>query len=356
MDRIWRTAALCFVSLIVGGAGGWYMHQTSPALYKGGTLRQSNTPYTYISPLLSCDIGSQEAFPEFAPLKSQVASLIDKKIAAGDAQHISVYVRSLRSARWFEINPSITYAPASLLKVFVMMAYYKEADDSDAPALLDKQITFEGSADPTTNTPGEEIPHLTNGESYSIDRIIKQMIVYSDNDALNTLVDNFDPKTLAAFQDIFSDLNIPAPVGQDEGSLNFLTVDNYSQVFQVLYGSTYLSNRYSEQAMALLADAQYKSGIVSGVPESLTVAHKFGVTTVPASTTPSGVINELHDCGIVYYPNNHPYLLCVMTEGKDFAKLQRSLQDISKTTYAWLDNYYKNLPSTQTTTPNPVKL
>ncbi len=351
ITKWWKQVCIVLLSLAIGGTGGWYLHQTTPALYKGATVRQSNTPYRYISPLLACDIGTQDAFPEFTPLKAQLEALVAQKTKAGDAQRISIYVRSLRSSRWFEINPNATYAPASLLKVFVMMAYYKEADDADSPQLLDKQITFEGSVNPATNTPGEEIPHLTNGQSYSVNRIIKQMIAYSDNDALNTLVDNFDPKTLTAFQNIFFDLNIPSPVSQSEGSLNFMTVDNYSLIFRVLYGATYLSNRYSEQAMALLAEAQYKDGIAAGVPAALTVAHKFGVTTVPAAAT-GGTSSELHDCGIVYYPNNHQYLLCVMTEGTDFAKLQKAIKDISAVSYAWLDNYYTHLPIAATTTPS----
>lgn len=344
-----RPVSFGVACLLVGLAGGWYLHQSTPALYKGGIVRQSNAQYSYISPLLACDIGSQEAFPEFEPLRAELKKLSTQKVKVGDVDHVSIYVRSLRSARWFEINPSKTYAPASLLKVFVMMAYYKVADDTDKPSLLDRQIVFEGSSNPATNIPGEEIPHLTNGQSYPINLIIKQMIVYSDNDALNTLVDNFDPQTLVAFQNIFTDLNIPSPISQSEGSLNFLTIDNYALVFRVLYGATYLSNRYSEQSIALLAEAQYKNGIVAGVPGTLTVAHKFGVTTVPASAT-APAANELHDCGVVYYPNNHPYLLCVMTEGKDFAKLQQSIQDISKSTYVWLDNYYSHLPSAASST------
>jgi beta-lactamase class A len=180
------------------------------------------------------------------------------------------------------------------------------------------------------------------------------MIIYSDNDALNTLVDNFDPETLNDFQGIFTDLNIPSPVTQSENSLNFMTVTDYSLVFRVLFSSTYLSNRYSEQAIALLAKAQYKAGIVAGVPSNFTVAHKFGVTTVPA-TANTLALNELHDCGIVYYPN-HPYLLCVMTEGNNFGQLQQTIKDISGASYSWLDTFYKNLPSsTASTTPSDVR-
>lgn len=349
-----KTALVGVLCLALGGVGGWLFHTVNPSLYKGGAVRQSGSPFTYISPLLACDVGSQEAFPEFASLKAQLTDLVNQKQSSGEAQHISIYLSSLRSARWFEINPSITYAPASLLKVFVMMAYYKEADDTDNPQLLSEIVVFEGSPNPGNDMPGEVIPHLVNGDTYTVKQVIEQMIEYSDNDALKTLVDNFDQKTLTVFQKIFSDTSLPSPVTQKEDALNFLTVDNYALVFRILYGSTYLSTRYSEEALALLAKAQYKGGIVAGVPSSLTVAHKFGVTTVPATAT-SSAVNELHDCGIVYYPNNHPYLLCIMTDGNDFAKLQQTLKDVSSTAYTWLNTYYSNLPSSIATSSPVVK-
>jgi beta-lactamase class A len=352
--RYYQLGLLVLVCLLVGGAAGWLLNQTTPAKYKGGVLYQSNAPYNYIDPLLACDVGTQEAFPEFNSLKSSLTNVVQKATSSGDAESVSVYVRSLRSARWIEINPDTTYAPASLLKVFVMMAYYKEADDTDNPDALNKRVVFESSPETQNEDPGTPIPHMVAGKSYTIEQVIEQMIKYSDNDALNTLVDNFSPKTEEAFAKIFSDLSLPSPLTQEEGSLNFMAVHNYAMVFRVLYGSTYLSNRYSEQALDLLAQAAYKDGIVAGVPNTLVVAHKFGVTTIPATAT-STATKELHDCGITYYPNNHPYLLCVMTKGQDFARLQQTIQTISKTTYAWLDNYYRNLPSATASTTSTVR-
>ena len=43
-------------------------------------------------------------------------------------------------------------------------------------------------------------------------------------------------------------------------------------------------------------------------------------------------MNELHDCGIIYYPN-HPYFLCVMTKGADFPVLAGVIREVSQT--AW---------------------
>jgi beta-lactamase class A len=306
---------------------------------------------------LACDVGSEEAFPEFAPLKQKLTNLIDKKVASGDAQDISVYLRSLNNARWFEIYGAKTYAPASLLKTFVMMAYYREADATDNPRLLQQQIPFISSVAYGNNTEndavGGAIVHLTGGKLYTVDEIIDQMIIYSDNDAYATLLNNFDPQTVKALETISTDLDIPLPVTRNENSLDFMSADDYAMIFRVLFGSTYLSERYSEKALQLLSQAKYTTGIVAGVPANLTVAHKYGIKAVPvvSASTP----NELHDCGIVYYPN-HPYLLCIMTRGKSLPAQQTSIKDISATAYQWLDAYYKTFPpsSGAPSTPSTV--
>lgn len=353
--RTYQTALLC---LLVGFIFGWLLPLTSPlssgqiTSLRGMTVRVSSVNYEHISPLLACDIGSENAFPEFGPLKDTLTALIHKEISAKDVQNVSLYLRLLKGGRWLEINNTETYAPASLLKIFVMMAYYKEADEADNPGLLQEQVPFESSAfaKDGTDQVGGTIVHLVPGKPYTINELINQMIIYSDNDAYATLLDHFDPDTVTRLEDISTDLQVPLPVTHAENSLNFMTVDAYSMIFRVLFGSTYLSDRYSEKALALLAQAKYSTGLVAGVPSYLTVAHKYGIRAVldPTQDNP----NQLHDCGVVYYPD-HPYLLCVMTKGLDLTREQKAIQMISAATYTWIDAFYHSPPAT-TTSPTPL--
>lgn len=344
-----RTVLAPLGLLIVGGIIGWFACKffEEPQTYRGQILREDSSSYSLIDPILACDIGQPETFPELKPIKQAIASTIAAEQKAGDVQDVSVYVRLLKSGKWFDINPDITYAPASLLKVFVMTSYYKQNEDYGG--ILNAPIVFQGSANALSKTPGEVIPHLTNGATYSVRDVIRQMIIYSDNDALDTLLDHFDQHTLEAYRGIFNDLNIPLPEIQSEDHLQFMTVSEYATIFRVLYGATYLSRTDSQKALELLADVQYKDGIVAGVPGGITVAHKFGVKSIPATKTTTAT-SELHDCGIVYYPE-HPYLLCVMTRGKDFGSLQNDLAEISRTTYQAIDTYYTNRAQAATTTP-----
>ena len=172
---------------------------------------------------------------------------------------------------------------------------------------------------------------MVKGAHYSVGQLIEQMISYSDNEAFYTLADHFDTNTNKYFELIFKDLNIPSPVGRNEKSLYAMSVGDYSLPFRVLYGSTYLSERYSERALALLSRSHFREGIVAGVPASVKVAHKFGVINAPmqdGSITP----NELHDCGIVYN-ESAPYFLCIMTEGKDLRPLRETIQGVSDIVY-----------------------
>lgn len=329
--------------LLIGGVFGWFAHALPFAgtnnVYRGSILRLDTSDYKLIDPILACETGTEDAFPEFRPIAQKIQNLVDAQKRAGEASDMSVYVRSLMAGRWFVINGTQTYAPASMLKVFVMMAYYKEAED--VPSILQKQIIFNGPANQVNDTPGEVIPHLTNGAPYTVDALVRQMIVYSDNYSMNILVNNFDKNTLKTFNGIFSDLNIPSPIDNTEGSLNFMTTSEYSLVYRVLFAGSYLSRSYSEKALKILSQAHWNNGINVGVPAGVTIAHKFGLKMVPAADS---IIteNELHDCGIVYYPD-HPYILCIMTRGNNFALLQQDIQKISSTLYNDLDAFYKTL-------------
>lgn len=334
----------------VGYIGGWLLPLTSPLSseaitnLRGAVVRESSIKYRYISPLLACDVGSENAFPEFAPLKALLIKEVEKQKRSGNVESASLYLRSLRTGRWLEVNGAESYAPASLLKIFVMMAYYKEANETDNPGLLERRVPFVASryALDGDDVVGGSIKHLTDGELYTIDELINQMIVYSDNDAYATLLQNFDEHTLQALQAISVDLSVPLPINHQEEALDFMTVDRYSMVFRVLFGATYLSERYSEKALKLLSQATYTTGLVAGVPRDLVVAHKYGIRAVlvPSIDTP----NELHDCGIIYYPD-HPYLLCVMTKGNDLVAEQSAITALSSVAYHWLDGFYKKQPA-----------
>ncbi len=341
MDRKLIFSKNSLLWLFVGLITGWflsYLHLSDSSFLRGNILRlDKNNTYKFIDPILACDTGAEELFPEFKPIKSSLQNYINDEVRNGNVRDVSIYLRSMKAGRWFVINGQEKYAPASLLKIFIMVAYYREFEEKKE--VLDKEVIFYRNNDSEKESSFEMESDLIGGKYYSIGSLIEQMIIYSDNDAMNILIDNFDDKTIEAINSIFSDLNILKPSTSNEKDMDFMSVDSYAMIFRVLFGGTYLSRENSEKALSLLSKSQYKEGIAALISKDISVAHKFGVRTVAGQ---EGTYHELHDCGIVYYPD-HPYLLCVMTRGDDLSKLQKSIQDISKISYNKLNSFFLQL-------------
>lgn len=335
---IGKTVALYAVVLLAGFVFGVLIgrYDAPSVTNRGEIVREGNKQYAFISPILSCEIGSQDAFVELEPVWERVVEQVTADSKLSGIQSVSVYFRLLNSGRWFGVNEEETYAPASLLKVLVMVSYLKVAEGD--PTLLSRRLVFSGRLALSPEAEFSSARPLVAG-SYTVSELISHMIVDSSNDALDLLLDSADEKIVSALKEASSDLNIPLEPSSHDLNTNFLSPKTYSMIFRVLYGSTYLSRESSEYAIQLLSETTFTKGLTAELPYDLTIAHKFGIKTlVSAEGKPAE--HELHDCGIVYYPE-HPYLLCVMTRGSDFSVLSGAIADISHTTYDALRAFWK---------------
>lgn len=253
--------------------------------------------YQFISPLLVAN-----PTDEFVPFENQLKQGVFDYVNNANVYSVSVYFQDLNSGQWVGINASDTYNPASLLKVPIMMAYLKEAENNSS--LLTQEFPYQTEPADGTNT---QFDTLVPNQNYTVNDLITAMIVDSDNGAKYTLLQHIDPTVLL---DTFTDLGIQTPTVP-----NYVISDKtYARFFKILYNATYLDNDMSEKAMELLSESTYKDGIVAGVPASVAVAHKFGQYTGPTEDANDPNAWELSDCGVVYYSSD-PYLLCVMTRG-----------------------------------------
>ena len=284
------------------------------------------------NPLIECELGTQKDAVPFAPMEQVIQRAVDQEKATGAAQQVSVYFYTFNSGRWAGVNADETYTAASLLKMPVMMAYYKWAETQ--PAILNDVLKYDGSLDSSATQNIRPAENLEKGTSYLVSDLLRRMIVYSSNSADYVLVNHINE---AFFDEIYSDLHIPQTWTADNQAL--VTARDYSFFFRVLYNASYLTRSYSEQALALLAQADFKDGLVAGVPQGITIAHKFGERTISDS---KGVVQtaELHDCGIVYH-QKHPYYLCVMTRGGSLDALKGVIARISEQVYTFVEHDYK---------------
>ena len=153
------------------------------------------------------------------------------------------------------------------------------------------------------------------------------MIIYSDNVAYDLLLENIDNRLLVQ---TFTDLGINISQGFTNPSGNILSVKDYASFFRILYNSSYLNKTMSEKALKLLNQVEFDKALVAGLPSTITISHKFGEREFLATGE-----KQLHDCGIIYLPDK-PYLLCVMTRGKDISLLANAISQISSLIYRQL--------------------
>ncbi len=289
-------------------------------------IQEQNAAYPLVAPLLAYRVPEAVELGEYQSLKTAIQSDIDAVTGKG-VSRVSVYFRDLDTSRWLGVNQDADYYPASLLKVPVMIAYYKEAEAD--PAVLDQVITYQNIS---TGDPFDAPSNLLPGVNYTVEQLIEAMIISSDNGATLTLLNHIDPDTLS---EVYANLGIQNP-GNDSADYQIST-RTYALFFRILYNATYLSPEYSNKALALLSRATFAQGLVAGLPAGTDVAHKFGEHVLNNGTIATGV--ELHDCGIVYYPS-HPYLLCVMTSAKDVPTASTIIENISATTFAAIATEY----------------
>lgn len=286
---------------------------------------RKNFNYKYINPILECnpDIAQNN---NLNSIKKTINQVVDKEIQNKNISFAAVYFRDLNNGPWLGINEKEYFAPASLIKVPILITYLKKAESD--PTLLNKKL-------PLIITPnGDSIQNikpsvsLAPGQEYTVQELLEKMIIYSDNDAYNTLSQSLTNTDLLK---IYQDLDIDISKIFTDPNGNIINVSGYASFYRILFNASYLNQEMSEKALAMLAQTQYKDGLVAGLPKDISVAHKFGERKFLNSGE-----TQFHDCGIVYLPKK-PYLICIMTRGTDLTKASNVIKNISQKIYQTLN-------------------
>jgi len=320
--------------LIIGVAVGFTAHIAMLKLQRNSNAtayverREGQTHY--INPLLACDIADNViSEPELAPFKNKIEKYLNSGIDKRLSKKVSVYFRELNDGYWFSIGDTERYTPASLRKVPLMISLLKQAEKEGG--LLDRRVKFDLANDYNLNQNIKPTQTLVFGNEYTIREMIYRMIVYSDNNAFTFLTKQVNPDQ---FEKVYSNLRLQNPRASNDD--NFLSVQTYESFFRVLYNASYLSRDASDWALDILSKSEFRTGLVAGVPSNIAVSHKFG----EKSDANDGTV-QLHDCGIIYYPQ-HPYLLCVMTQGPNFESLDNVIAEISRIAFTEVDDQHSN--------------
>ncbi|MCX6722527.1 MAG: serine hydrolase [Candidatus Staskawiczbacteria bacterium] len=283
---------LIIIVLIIGIVAGyfWGFSNEKAVLTKKlniiRPIRENNSEYKFVDPLLAYIIPSADQEANMVSLKNKISGYINANKNNNNLSDTSVFFYDLNRGRWIGVNETEKYSPASMLKVVIMVACLKDSEINSS--VLNKYLVYTKNIDDFLKKDSfNTLSDLKIGSSYKTEDLINKMIIDSDNGAK-------------------------------------------------LYSATYLNSQNSEKALDILSKVTFTDGLVAGVSKDTIVAHKFGEHIIQQNNQAQQI--ELHDCGIIYYPKN-PYLLCVMTKGSNLDNLKNTIKSISSLVY----QEYKNL-------------
>lgn len=326
-----KTSLLRNTVLLLGAAVfllavGWYAHSWHlRSSTKHQDRRVKAAGYHLTSPLLDVELPEGVTInKEPFPFKYKVTDFVKLMTDGTRVRNISVYYRDLGEGPWFGINEHLDFNPASMMKVPVMIAWLKRAENN--LSVLKQTFLFDGAVDMSKIQLYKPRVTLVAGQHYSVEQLLEYMLSYSDNNSLNLLISNMTKEELSA---VINGMDITYRSG---GRTNTISVHGYSGFFRILYNASYLNREMSEKALQLLCNEDFPQGIIAGVPKGVTVASKFG----EHGGGSSGEEQQLHEFGIVYHPKG-PYILGIMTQGNDLAHQTEILRDISALVYREVD-------------------
>lgn len=319
MSTIARHRLSILILFLGFGMGFFSAHLTGNKEVGQFAIREYDQRYEFIRPLLICQAREDEETSEFKSLEREVNKIILAAQKQKKLTTASVYFRDLDSGRWVGINETENYTPASLLKVPIMMAYFKKSE-TDLDTL---QARYAYVRPPADDDPLVQQPLLISDRNYSALDLIRGMIIQSDNSAMRILQAQVHQPSL---DETYNALEIPNPNYSEDAPYQ-LSAKKYGLFFRVLYNGTFLNRASSNQALGILAESEFNLGIRAGIPAEIKVAHKYGVRGL---TDEFGThVVEQSDCGIVYNPGS-PFLLCIMSRGNDAYILSDVIRQISE--------------------------
>jgi len=215
------------------------------------------------------------------------------------------------------INPDISFHPASIMKLCVMMEVFREArqglfslDDRIMVRNEFASIADGNAYDLSIADDSEKDLYNRIGQPLPIQDLVRRMITLSSNLATNLLVERVTPQRTTAFmRELGADGLIVRRGVEDNkafrlGLNNSATARGFMNLLVKLEKREIVSPEDSNEMIQILLAQQFNEMIPAQLPRDVRVAHKTGWTG-----------KYFHDVGIVYPPNRKPFVLAILTNG-----------------------------------------
>jgi beta-lactamase class A len=278
---------------------------------------------------LSCAPAPVAPSPEPTPtLETRLAQRI-RQVPGAEA---AVWIEDLGTGATFAVAETVTYHPASTMKLPVMVALVRAAE-AGALALDDRVILENRFRSIVDGSPYALIreedsdPALYDrvGAPISFRELNHRMIVRSSNLATNALIERLGADSVTRVAAALGAEGVIVRRGVEDakafaaGRNNATTARGLGRLLAAIERGTAASAAGTALLRTTLLAQEFNDEIPAGLPAGTPVAHKTGWIT-----------GQTHDAAIVYPPGRAPFVLVVLTRGiPDRATAQRLIADLA---------------------------
>lgn len=292
----------------------FYLYKTNPK-----TLRELKNPYPMID--FSRSFISQDNFlTTINPLREKLNNMTKEF----GKDNVSIYVEYLNTGANISINPNLYIWPASLTKMPLALAVMKKVEEGEWK-MTNELVLMKGDANMMSGDKDNPLSEYPIGTRFTIEKLIEELIINSDNTAYYILLRNLHQDDLS---EVIRSLGMEA-LFTKEGKIS---AKEYSRILRALYSASFLDRENSQKILSLMNEAKFNEFLSSGLEEGVVFSHKYGE---------DDFLNAYSDSGIVYL-ENRPYIISVMIQGDkdgDY-KLEKEkasvfMNKLSKEVYAY---------------------
>ena len=227
---------------------------------------------------------------------------------------ITIYYENINSGANISVNKELRLFPASLSKLVQAIIITKKVEEGSLTFSRELEIL------PTdiSSDSGTLYKTLGNTKTMTVENLLKELLVNSDNTAQNVFRRYVDFEDYINFQNVVGLQDLYNEKG-------FISSKEYTRILRVLYTSNFLKPENSQKILKYMADSTFKNFLSQGIPEGVPFAHKYGENTEQ---------NIFADSGIVYVPKK-PYMISVIIKKenssietqKEVSKLMKEISD-----------------------------
>ena len=278
----------------------------------GSNTENANTQYPYLSKRIFTE-NQNDILINFTPLRQAMRDYVSKQNG-----NIGVYFEYLPSGTSVGVNDQLEVKIASLVKIPVIMAAYKAAEDGKLD--LNKTMTIDQN---DLDKSFGDLWKRGAGAQVTVNEAINLMLTKSDNTATRVLTDELPE---FAIENVFDSLDLPKE--RQEG-FAVISPKSYTSILRSLYLSSYIQRGHSNSILNALTKTDFTDKLPAGVPSEVPVAHKIGVYDQDSEHP------VYSDCGVIYVPSR-PYSLCIMTKDLNENTSRQHMQMLSKMVYGYV--------------------